>query len=391
MTAPRIYLDNAATSWPKPETVYAAVDRYLRESGAPPGRSTYAEANQLNQGVAAARAGIARMIGADDPRRIVFALNGTDALNLAIHGLLTRGGHVVTTVVEHNSVLRPLRGLEESGQIAVTRVSCDDRGVVDAQAIAGAMQKDTVLVAMTHASNVTGALQPVAEVGKHTRERGVTFLVDAAQTLGHLPVNVRDIGADLLAAPGHKGLMGPLGTGLLYVGPGVELRLVSVRQGGTGTQSDDDHHPTALPYKYESGSLNAPGVLGLGAAIDFLRLKGLETIRRHHVALTSRLMAGLADLPGVRIYGPQNAEPRVGVVSITVEGYDPQEVAATLDAVYHIQVRSGIHCAPLAHRALGTAESGGTTRFSIGVFNTESDIDAAIAATAELAAEFSKV
>jgi cysteine desulfurase family protein len=383
----RVYLDNAATSWPKPEAVYAAVDSYLRKCGAPAGRSAYAEANQATHSVNAARAGAARLLGAEDPKRIVFTFNGTDALNLAIHGLLTAGDHVVTTVVDHNSVLRPLRELERTGAIAVSRISCDGWGVVDPDDVRRAMGARTRLVAIDHASNVTGALQPVADVARIAHERGALVLVDAAQTVGQIAVNVADLGIDLLAAPGHKGLLGPTGTGVLYIRSGLESQVRSIRQGGTGTQSEEDRQPETMPYKYESGSINVAGIVGLEAGINFLRMRGLDAVREHHRRLTQRMLDGFAEIAGVRLYGPRSADQRVGVVSITLDGYDPQEAAATLDAAYRIQVRSGVHCAPLMHRALGTLDSGGTVRFSLGVFTTEADVDAAVAAVAELAAE----
>ena len=383
----RIYLDNAATTWPKPDGVYQAVERYFRELGAPAGRSAYAEANQVSQAVTAARSSLARLLGIADPRRIAFALNGTDALNLAIHGVVRSGDHVVTTVAEHNSVLRPLRDLESRQQVSIDRVRVDADGFVDPADFARALRDNTRLVAVTHASNVTGAMQPVTEIARLAHERGALVLVDAAQTLGELPIRVDDLGCDMLAAPGHKGLLGPLGTGMLYVAGGVEEQLASVRQGGTGTQSDQDVHPDALPYKFEAGSLNVPGVLGLGAAAEFLLVKGLDRVRQHHAALTERLLAGLREIRGVRVHGPLAIERRVGVVSISLGHYDPQEAAATLDAAYRVQVRSGLHCAPLMHAALGTLATGGTVRFSVGLFNTTEHIDAAISAVREMAAE----
>lgn len=382
----RIYLDNAATSWPKPDAVYDAVNRYMRECGAPAGRSVYAEAHQANQAVAAARSAVAKFIAADDARRVVFTLNGTDALNIAIHGLVDEGDHVVTTVAEHNSVLRPLRELETTRGLSVDRVRCNARGYVDPDDVRAAIGPKTKLVAITHASNVTGTIQPVADIARVAHERGVLVLVDAAQTLGYVPVHVGELDVDLLAAPGHKGLLGPLGTGVLYIRAGIESRLRTTRQGGTGTQSNQDQHPETLPYKYEAGSLNVPGVVGLGAGIDFLRLQGTK-LRTHHQQLTERLLAGLIDIEGVKVFGPAEPNDRVGVVSITIDGYDPQEVAAMLDGAHRVQVRAGYHCAPLMHAAVGTIDLGGSVRLSIGMFNTEADIDAAIQAVAEVAAE----
>ncbi len=381
----RIYLDNAATSWPKPQAVYDAVDHYQREIGAPVGRSAYAEAADVEQQVAAARRGIAKLIGDDEAQRVVFTFNGTDSLNLALHGLLKAGDHVVTSVVEHNSVLRPLRKLQEDAGIDVTRVDCDSQGVVDPAAIRAALRPQTRLIALTHASNVTGALQPADEVGALARRHGCLFLLDAAQTLGYLPVDVKTLGVDLLAAPGHKGLLGPLGTGVLYVAPGVEEQLRSLRQGGTGSRSDEDRQPSSLPDKYESGNHNAPGLVGLGAAVRFLEDHGVEDARRSGVELTTRLLTGLEDIDGVTVYGPRDAQQQVGVVSLNIAGFDSQEIGATLDTAYRIQARAGIHCAPEMHRSLGTLATGGTVRLSIGHFNTTEEIDAAVEAIRQIA------
>jgi cysteine desulfurase family protein len=381
----RIYLDNAATSWPKPEAVYESVDRYQRELGAPAGRSVYRQAAEVERLVLDARRQVAELIGAEDPGRIVFASNGTDALNLALHGLLRRGDHVVTSVVEHNSVLRPLRYLEDTQGVSVTRVRCNAAGVVDPQDVGAALRPNTRLIVQVHASNVTGALQPVDEIGRLARERGILYLVDAAQSVGHVPVNVRWIGASLLAAPGHKGLVGPLGSGFLYLAPGLEQQLEPLRQGGTGTQSLDDRQPPMLPDKYESGNLIVPAIVGLGAGIAYLRKRGLDDVQRQELRLTRLLLEGLRGIAGVTVYGPIPPEQRVGVVSIGVAGYDPQEFATTLDAAYAIQTRAGAHCAPLLHEALGTIRQGGAVRFSLGVFNTEDDIAAAIRAVGEIA------
>jgi cysteine desulfurase family protein len=384
VTPPRTYFDNAATSWPKPEAVYQAVDRYQREVGAPAGRSGYAEAVHVAREVAAARQAVARLLGADDPSRVIFTLNGTDALNLALHGLLRAGDHVVTSVLEHNSVLRPLRHLEQAGTIRVTRVPCDATGVVDPEAISGAVERDTRVVALVHASNVSGTIQPIEEAGRIAHDHGALLLVDAAQSLGQVPIDVARLPIDLVAAPGHKGLLGPLGTGVLWVAPGVENHLASVRQGGTGSRSEVDLQPEELPDKYEAGNLNVPGLVGLRHGVEWLLKRGVDMVRAHHQALTDRLLAGVQAISGVQIVGPAEAERRVGVVSLRVEGYDPQEVAAALDAGWLVQVRAGLHCAPLAHRALGTLATGGTVRFSIGPFTTDEDVDTAVLALQEL-------
>lgn len=378
----RIYLDHAATSWPKPEAVYAAVDRYQRELGAPAGRGVYAEALAVQDLVEQARNGIAQLIGAGDARQVIFCSSGTDALNQAISGLLpgqhAGPAHVITTVAEHNSVLRPLRALEDAGRIAVSRVGCDAAGFVDPTEIERAWQRDTQLVIVTHASNVTGAIQPIHDIGQVAHRRGGLLLVDAAQTLGEVPLNVADVGLDLLAAPGHKGLLGPLGTGVLYLRPGLELE--PLRRGGTGSRSQSDRQPQELPDRFESGNLNVPGIVGLGAGVAYLHERSVERVRADSITLTTRLLTALADIPGVRLFGPPPGEQRVGIVSLTAEGFDPQELALVLDTAYHVQARPGLHCAPLMHAALGTLEQGGTLRLSLGCFTTAAEIDTAAAA-----------
>lgn len=381
----RIYLDNAATSWPKPEPVYQAVDRYQREIGAAAGRGAYSAGLQADRIVAAARRGVARLIGAGDPRQIVFTASGTDSLNLALHGWLRPGDHVVTTVAEHNSVLRPLRDLADSRQVAITRVSCDASGVVDPDDIRRALRPGTRLVALVHASNVTGAIQPACEIGEIARAHGAALLIDAAQTIGHIPLDVEKLKPDFLAAPGHKGLLGPLGTGMLYIRGGRESELRSFRQGGTGTRSQDDRQPDSIPDKYEAGNLNLPGLAGLAAAIEFLELETIEVIAAREAELATRLRRGFENIPGVTLFGPVEPKRRTGVVSVQIPDYDPQEAAMLLDSAFGIQVRGGLHCAPLMHQRLGALDRGGTLRFSVGAFNTESDVDAAIAAVSEIA------
>jgi cysteine desulfurase family protein len=381
----RIYLDNAATSWPKPEAVYAAVDHYQREIGAPNGRSGYREAIEANAIVERARQGVAELIGADDPLQIIFGSNGTDVLNLAIRGIVRPGDHVVTTVCDHNSVLRPLRALREQAGVEVSYVPCDGAGLVSPDDVRAALRPDTRLVAVIHASNVTGAIQPIEAIGRIVRERGALFLVDAAQSLGHVPFDVSRIEVDLVAAPGHKGLLGPLGTGVLYIRPGVERQLEPLRYGGTGTRSDEDRQPDELPDKYEPGNHNLPGLAGLVASCEFLARKSIPSIHAHHAALTARLLDRLLETSGLTVHGPQATAQRTSVVSITVDGYDPQELAAVLEASRRIQCRAGLHCAPRMHEALGTSEGGGTLRISPGYSTTLDDIDVVTAALEEVA------
>jgi cysteine desulfurase / selenocysteine lyase len=384
--SPRIYLDNAATSWPKPEAVYQAVDRFQRELGAPAGRSTYAEAGEVSRLIEQARSRVAEILGTANPSTIAFCFNGTDALNAAIHGSLAKGGHVVTSDAEHNSVLRPLAHLASQGHIRVTYVPCNAVGQIDPQEVRGALQPETRLVVLLHASNVTGAIQPLREVGPMVKAHGALFLVDAAQSLGHFPFTVGELQCDLLAAPGHKGLLGPLGTGVLYVRPGVEKLLQSFRQGGTGTQSESDEHPDIMPYKFEAGNLNVAGIVGLGAGCQFVLENGIEAIHANASSLASQLREALLKVEGVELYGPTSAEERVGVVSFNVASIEPQEVVAALDSHYRVQARGGLHCAARIHRAINAAQRGGTVRFSIGPFNTVSDVKTAADAVAEIAA-----
>jgi cysteine desulfurase family protein len=383
----RIYLDNAATSWPKPEAVYTAVEHYQREVGAAAGRSAYRDANEAQRIVDAARRGCAALLGAGDPARLVFGANGTDALNLAIHGLLEAGDRVVTTDIEHNSVLRPLADAARAKHIEVEFVGCDAAGYVDPDDVREALRrKPTRLVAISHASNVSGAVQAVSEVSRLAHEAEALVLVDACQSAGHTAVDVRELGADLLAASGHKGLLGPLGVGVLYLRPGLEAQLRPTRQGGTGINSAEDRQPPAAPERYEAGNLNTPALAGLAAATKWLGEQTIAAIAAHEAELVQRLVAGLTSLSNVRMHGPAADQPRVAVVSFSVEGYDPQDFAAALDSSFGVQCRAGLHCAPRIHAALGTAASGGLVRLSCGWSTTAEDVDRALEAIAAISA-----
>jgi cysteine desulfurase family protein len=382
----RIYLDNAATSWPKPEAVYAAVDRYQRHVGAAAGRSAYRDAGEAQRVVDAARRGCAAVLGVLDPTRIVFGANGTDVLNLAIHGILRPGDRVVTTEVEHNSVLRPLAEAARTKNIEVSYIGCDAAGFVDPATVRQvASAKSTRLVAVSHASNVTGAIQPIRDIVKAAHEAHALVLVDAAQSAGHVRLAAQDLGVDLLATSGHKGLLGPLGTGVLYVRSGLEKELQPIRQGGTGLNSTQDEQPAQLPERYEAGNLNTPALAGLAAATQFLSEQGMETIVEQESRLVERLLRGLGSLSTVKVYGPAAGQPRVAVVSFAVEGYDPQDFAAALDSSFGVQCRAGLHCAPRMHAALRTVARGGTVRLSCGWSTTETEVDRALEAVAAIA------
>ena len=384
---PLIYLDNAATSFPKPESVYAAMDRYNRELGVPIGRAAYGAALEAEQVVSQARRLAAQLLNAEGPERIVLTFNCTDSLNSAIHGIVRPGDHVVTSSMEHNSVMRPLRALEDSRGIRVTVVPARESGLVEPEAIRAAIRPETRLIALIHASNVTGTIQPVQEVGTIARAAGIPFLVDAAQTAGHVPIDLGCMPVDLLACAGHKGLAGPLGTGLLYLRPGIEQRVRSLRQGGTGTRSEDDHQPDAVPEKYESGNHNAPGLFGLHAALTWLSTETMSTVAARERELTCRLVAKLRALAGVTVYSHSDGLPHVGVVSVSIADMDARIAASLLDESFGIRTRAGLHCAPLAHRTIGTLERGGTLRFSVGPFSTNDDVDQAVNAVRVICAE----
>ena len=382
----RVYLDNAATSFPKPAAVYDAVDRYQRSIGVSIGRGAYREAIESQRMLDRCRQRAAMLLGAESPERIVFTYSGTDGLNMALLGLCSPGDHVVTSELEHNSVLRPLKWLSETRGVQVTRVSPQADGRIEPADVRAALRPDTRLVAIQHASNVTGVVQPIAEIGEIARANGSLFLVDAAQTTGHLPLNLSQMPVDVVICPGHKGLLGPLGTGLVYLRPGIEPLLDCYRIGGTGTQSEDDRQPMQMPERYESGNHNAPGLAGLDAALAHLQSETVEQVRRAEAELTGRLVEGLRSLARVTVYGHTSPQtPHVGVVSFNMADFAPHEVASILDDSFGIQARAGLHCAPGTHRWLGTFDGGGTVRFSVSPLTTTSEIDHAIASVRELA------
>ena len=382
---PRIYLDNAATSWPKPEGVLAAMDRYQRELGVAAGRGATRAASEVDAVIARCRLRAAQLLGVESPERVIFTFNGTDSLNLALHGVLRPGDQVIASTLEHNSVLRPLSELRQRIGIETTFIAPEANGRVDPAKFRDALRPNTRLIALLHASNVTGVVQPIEDVGQIARQAGALMLVDAAQSAGHLPISFRDLPIDLLACPGHKGLLGPLGTGLLCLRPGVEQHLMSLRQGGTGSRSEEDHQPDHLPDKYESGNHNVPGLFGLEAALTWLQSHGIETVRRHEQMLRRQLIEQLTSLPSVHLFAAdESGDHSVGVLSLTLAGFDPQDAAAILDETFDIQTRAGLHCAPGAHRSLGTLSSGGTLRVSVGPSTTTEEIERFAAAMREL-------
>jgi len=378
-----IYLDNAATSFPKAPGVAEAMVLALAEAGGNPGRSGHGLALAAQGVVNETRRRLAALLGAPDPSRLAFAANATDALNQALFGLLRPGDRVVTTSLEHNAVVRPLAALADRG-VTVDRVACAPDGSLDLDDLERALRAGpTRLVAMVHASNVAGTILPAREAARLAHHHGALFLLDAAQTAGALPLDVRELGVDLLALPGHKGLLGPPGTGALYVAAG--LSLTPLRHGGTGSRSEEERMPRELPEALEAGTVNTVGLAGLGAALRFLAERGVEAVRAHEVLLTERLLAGLREVRGLRVHGVADAARQVATVSITLAGWEPVDLAAVLESSFGIAVRAGLLCAPAAHRTLGTFP-GGTVRLSAGCFTTAAEIDQAVAALGELAA-----
>jgi cysteine desulfurase family protein len=377
------YLDNAATSFPKPEAVYQALDRFARQSLANPGRAGHKMALAAEHALDDARHLLNQLFHGEAPERFVFTLNCTDALNMAFKGVLAEGDHVVTTDLEHNSISRPLRQMELDGRIALTRVRADGGGTIDPDDVRRAVTPRTRLIALTHASNVLGTVQPVAEVGRLARERDLLFLVDAAQTAGAVPIDVQALHIDLLAFPGHKSLLGPTGTGALYVGPRAQVR--AWREGGTGGDSSSETQPKLFPYFLEGGTPNVLGVAGLAAGVRFVQEHGIEQIHAREVALTERLWRRLDELGGYEVFGHRDMARRVGTLSFRSAALPAAELGGILDQAFDVAVRPGLHCAPYIHRALGTFPEG-TVRASTGPFNTEDDIDHLARALAEVAA-----
>ena len=371
-----IYLDNAATSFPKPSQVIEAVEGTLRKNAANPGRGGHQLSLQAGRLVMECRESVAHFFGIDDETRIAFTANATEAINLGLFGVLQPGDRVVTTSMEHNAVVRPLRELSDRG-VEVVRVMADSVGFVDPDLIRQACLPDTRLLIMNHCSNVTGTLQAIDEIGPWCRQQGIIFMVDAAQSAGVFPIHVEEMAIDLLAVPGHKSLLGPPGTGFLYVRKGLELR--PLLYGGTGNFSQSSIQPTEMPERLESGTLNTIGVAGLKAGVEFLESVGLDSVRAHEHKLLGMLIEGLSDLADVLLYGPLDPARHGGALSFNVKNMDPSMLGFRLDREYGICCRVGLHCAPEAHDSIGTLPEG-TVRLSPGYFNTVDDIEKALIA-----------
>jgi cysteine desulfurase family protein len=376
-----IYLDNAATSFPKPEAVYQTLDQFARHDLANPGRAGHKMALAAERALDDCRHLLNQFFHGEGPERFIFTLNCTDALNMAFKGVLKEGDHVITTDLEHNSVSRPLRAMELAGKITLTRIAADQGGAVDPDAIQKALTPRTRLIALTHGSNVLGTVQPIEAVGKIARQREVLFLVDAAQTAGVIPIDIQAMCIDLLAFPGHKSLLGPTGTGALYVGPAAIVG--AWREGGTGGDSSSETQPRDYPYFLEGGTPNVLGVAGLAAGIKYVAEQGLAKIHQHEVELVERLWKRLDEIGGYEVFGHRDMTRRVGTLSLRSEMLPAAEIGGILDQAFEIAIRPGLHCAPYIHRAIGTFPDG-AVRVSPGPFNTAADIDTLANALAEI-------
>ncbi|MBI5345017.1 MAG: aminotransferase class V-fold PLP-dependent enzyme [Deltaproteobacteria bacterium] len=372
-----IYLDNAATSFPKPESVCRKVDIILREIGGNPGRASHRMAVHALRVIFDAREAVSRLIGAPDSSRIVFTKNATEAINIALKGLLKPDDHVITTVFEHNSIVKTIGRLEKDG-VRVSRLKPDSRGFISPEDIEKAMRENTKMVCLAHASNVFGTLQPVEEIAAVCRRRGVLFMVDGAQTVGAFPMDVTAMGIDILAATGHKALLGPQGTGFLYLRESVEP--VPLIDGGTG----EEDTILDIPERLESGTMNMPGVGGLGAGVEFVLKEGVHRIRAHEEALTGEIITGLKAVKGVAIIGAPEASKRASLVAFNIEGVKARDAGIRYDSEFSIMLRCGTHCAPMAHMEAKTYPEG-AIRVSPGYFNTQGDIAEFLRATSEIA------
>jgi cysteine desulfurase/selenocysteine lyase len=387
-----IYLDNAATSFPKPDQVHTAVRDFYAKYGVNPGRTGCDMALAAEQMIHETRKRLSAFFNPSlvaagkprDPNRLVFTLNATMSLNLIINGTLGPGDHVVTTMVEHNSVIRPVNHRVRDAGATATFVVPDGEGYIDPQEIRNAIRPNTKLVIVNHASNVTGVVQDLRAIGEVCREAGVPFAVDTAQTAGVLPIDMAECNISFLAFTGHKGLLAPTGTGGICVADDAEIR--GTIYGGTGVRSANPYHLEEYPYRLEAGTQNLAGIAGLSAGLDWLDERGTDNIRRHEMELMSELQNGLAEIPGVQICGTKRLDRRVATLSITLANYDPSDVGTILDVDYGVQTRTGLHCAPLIHQHMGTTPRG-TVRFSIGPYNTRENVQAAVRAIAEMAAD----
>jgi len=383
-----IYFDNAATSWPKPEMMIKAMAEFNANVGANPGRSGHRLSVEASRIIFNAREIVASLLGAEDPHTVIFTRNATEGINTIVRGLLRPGDHVITSSMEHNSVMRPLRALEAEG-IELSVVQCSGKGYISPDDIIATIRKNTRMIIITHASNVTGTIMPIAEIAEMARNRDVLVCVDAAQSAGNLPINVLKDNIDFLAFTGHKSLNGPQGTGGFYIRKGLETLVTPLERGGTGSRSEFEEHPDFMPDRFESGTPNTIGIAGLGAGAAYVTAVGIDTIRKHEIAVTELFLDGISSIKGVKVYGDINPQRRTALVSFTIEGLSPSEISFELDERFNIMSRPGLHCAPSAHRTIGTFPDG-TVRFSFGMFTTKEEIRTAINAIETLSREHKK-
>ena len=378
-----IYLDHAATSWPKPREVIEAMADFLEQAGGNPGRAGHRLSIEAGRIVYDVRETLAEFFNASDPLRIIFTANATHAINLCLYGILRPGDHVITSSMEHNAVMRPLRDLENKG-IHLSVVPCNKNGSIDPDAVAQEMRPSTRIIAVTHASNVTGTILPIAEIADTAHKSGAFMLVDAAQTAGVLPIDVQAMKIDLLAFTGHKGLQGPQGTGGLVIGNSVRVHDIEpLWRGGTGSRSAFEIQPEELPDKFESGTVNGPGIAGLGAGVRYIMKRGIEAIRAQEMDLTQQLVDGIKSLDGVTVYGPTDVARRTSIVSFTAAGHRVSEIGLRLDEEFGILSRVGLHCAPAAHRTIGTFPEG-TVRLALGLHTTREEVASVIDAAKKI-------
>ncbi|MBU8905768.1 aminotransferase class V-fold PLP-dependent enzyme [Desertibacillus haloalkaliphilus] len=377
-----MYFDHAASSFPKPEAVVEAVSTALMEYSANPGRGGHQLAVRAADVIYQTRLKLAKMFHLKNPRNVLFYQNATVALNQAIKGMkLERGDHIITTTYEHNSVRRPLEFLQREKGITITYLPPNEDGDITATRLRGAVTEKTRAVVVSHGSNVTGAITPLEEISEVTKEHQLTFIVDASQTAGVLPINMEELAIDMLAFPGHKGLLGPQGTGALLIQDDVEL--LPLVHGGTGSHSEVIDQPLERPQRYESGTLNTPGIAGLSAGIDEVNSIGLDEIFAHELSLTYQCIDGLEQIASVRVFGPNRDQKRLAVIPFVIEGVDVHEVATILDQHYQVAVRAGLHCSPIAHETVGTID-GGTLRVSFGHSNTSAEVETFIQSIKEI-------
>ncbi len=378
-----IYFDNAATSWPKPSCVTDAMVHFMQSTSANPGRSAHRMAVDSGRIIYNAREAVSIFFHARDPLRVVFTANVTEALNLALNGILRPGDHVITSSMEHNSMMRPLRVLEHNG-VEISVVQCSPQGLLDPEDIIPAIRNNTAMIALNHASNVTGTIQPITEIGKIARDHDLLFLVDTAQSAGVVTIAMEDALIDLLGFTGHKSLFGPTGTGGLIVGERIkEDTFQPLKTGGTGSRSELEEQPDFLPDLCESGTQNTVGIAGLLTAIQWIQETGIRTIREHEITLTNTLINGLQSLPKVTLYGPADAKKQTATVSFTIDTVSPSEAGLLLDDEYDILCRVGLHCSPSSHKTIGTFPDG-AIRFGLGYFNTLDDVEKSVDAVEKL-------